>query len=63
MVKHYDTDAIFDSAKDLIKKARALSNGDPQAAKMALEAAASQIEREVMAAGQAQALFKALKGS
>lgn len=50
MAKDYDTDAIFDSAKELTKTARRLSGGDPQAAKMALEAAAGQIEREIMAA-------------
>lgn len=63
MANDYNSDDILESAKALIRKSRELHQGDPQAAKMALEAAASQIEREIMAAAQAQALFKALRGN
>jgi hypothetical protein len=62
MSKEYDTDQILEAAKVLISMARKQSS-DPMAAKMALEAAATQIEREYTAAVHAQALFNALKGS
>ncbi len=62
MSKTYDSDQILENAKALIKLARQ-QHDDPMAAKMALEAAASQIERETVAQVHAQAMFNALKGS
>ena len=62
MQNKYDSDSILDATKILIKKARELSGGDPQVAKMALEAASQQIEREVNADVTVCLLHKALKG-
>jgi hypothetical protein len=62
MIKEYDTNAVLEAAKALVKLAREQSD-DPMVAKMALEAAASQIEREVMAGVLAQTMYNALKSA
>lgn len=62
MPKNYNSDQILESAKSLIKLAREQS-ADPMEAKMALEAAAAQIEREVMAGVLAQTMYNALKSA
>lgn len=61
MAEKYDSDEILDVAKVLIRTAREQVT-DPMVAKMALEAAASQIEREVVAQVHAQAYLNALTG-
>jgi hypothetical protein len=60
MIKEYDTNAVLEAAKLLIKLARQQAS-DPMEAKMALEAAAAQIEREITAGVHAQAFYNALK--
>ena len=57
----YNTDIILDNAKNLLTVIRDLTN-DPQEQVMALRVAADQIEREVAAEVQVQAMYEVLKG-